>query len=332
MGRPRRPGTEQADHDEPSVAAGPDGPADERPDGGLDRPAGDESGAPAAPEDITGDAIHRYLGAIASRPLLTADEEYAFAVMAREGDFLARQKMIEHNLRLVVSIARHHQGRGVALLDLIAEGNVGLIQALDRFEPERGFRFSTYATWWIRQSIDRAIASQSRAIRLPTHVMRELSQVHRARRHLEAGWRAVGLARSASVEDIAHLVGKTSDEVADLLVLAEAPASLDQPVGAVDGASAHETVADEQSASPESHLAQRELEALTAQWLEGLVPKQRTVIERRYGLRGEDPATLEELAREMNITRERVRQIQQEALVRLKSLFDARGLKRDALF
>jgi RNA polymerase nonessential primary-like sigma factor len=162
--------------------------------------------------------------------------------------------------------------------------------------------------------------------------MRELNQVHRARRHLEAGWRGVGLSRTASVEDIAHLVGKTADEVADLLVLAEAPASLDEPVGAADGASPHETVADERSASPERRVAQLELESLMSQWLDGLTPKQRVVIERRYGLNGQDPATLEDLAREMDLTRERVRQIQQEALARLKGLFAARGLKRDVLF
>jgi RNA polymerase nonessential primary-like sigma factor len=331
MGRPHKPGTQHAEHDDPPDAAVPGGSAGALPEGSPDAPAGDEP-AVRTPEDFTGEAIQRYLGAIATRALLTPDEEYAYAVQAREGDFRARQKMIEHNLRLVVSIARHQQDRGVAFLDLIAEGNLGLIHALDRFEPERGFRFSTYATWWIRQSIDRAIASQSRAIRLPTHVMREINQLHRARRHLEAGWQSAGLARSASVEDIAHLVGKTSDEVTDLLVLAEAPTSLDEPAGAFDGASPQERVADEQSDSPEGHLAQRELESLMAQWLEGLVPKQRVVIERRYGLKGEDPATLEELAREMSITRERVRQIQQEALVRLKSLLEARGLRRDALF
>jgi RNA polymerase nonessential primary-like sigma factor len=150
--------------------------------------------------------------------------------MAREGDFDARQKMIEHNLRLVVSIARKFRNRGVAFLDLIEEGNLGLIHALDRFEPERGFRFSTYATWWIHHAIDRALATQARAVRLPTHVIRELNQVHRARHHLESGWRAAGLSRSASVDDIAHLLGRTADEISELMVLAEAPASLDGPI------------------------------------------------------------------------------------------------------
>jgi len=263
---------------------------------------------------------------------LTAEQEYACAVMAREGDFDARQKMIEHNLRPVVSIARNFLNRGVAFLDLIEEGNLGLIHALEKFEPERGFRFSTYATWWIRQSIDRALATQSRTVRLPTHVMRELNQVQRARRHLEAGWRAVGVDRSASVDDIAHLLGKTADEVADLLVLGEAPASLDSPVGEERGATLIEAMADPAASSPEWHVAQRELELLMDGWLDGLAPKQRLVIERRYGLNGQDPATLDDLARELDLTRERVRQIQQEALVRLYRVLAARGVKRDVLY
>ncbi len=285
-----------------------------------------------AADEVSGDAMRRYLHAIGTLRLLTAEQEYAYAVQAREGDFLARQKMIEHNLRLVVSIARHFVHRGVALLDLIAEGNLGLIHALERFEPERGFRFSTYATWWIRQSIDRAVAAQSRAIRLPTHVMRGLNQAQRARRHLEHGWRTAGLARSATFEDIAHLLGKTAEEVAALLALAEAPASLDGPHGEEGAGSLLDAVADPHGASPEWKVAQRELETLTGRWLEGLDSKHRRVIERRYGLNGEDPATLEDLARELDLTRERVRQIQQEALARLKRLLDSRGVHRDALY
>jgi RNA polymerase nonessential primary-like sigma factor len=288
--------------------------------------------APGSAGEVAADAVRRYLDAIGSRPLLSAEQEYGYAVLAHAGDFNARQKMIEHNLRLVVSIARNFLNRGVALLDLIEEGNLGLIHALDKFEPERGFRFSTYATWWIRQSIDRALATQSRAVRLPTHVMRELNQVQRARRHLESGWRAVGLPRPAGVDDIAHLLGKTPDEIADLLVLGEAPASLDSPVGEEPGLTLMEAVADQASASPEWHVAQRELELLMDGWLDGLSAKQRLVIERRYGLNGQDPATLEDVARELELTRERVRQIQQEALARLHRVLAARGVKRDVLY
>ncbi len=287
---------------------------------------------PGPTDEASGDAMRRYLAAVGSRSVLTAEQEYAYAMLAREGDFDARQKMIEHNLRLVISIARNFRNRGVTFLDLIEEGNLGLIHALDRFEPERGFRFSTYATWWIRHAIDRALATQARAVRLPTHVMRELNQIQRARQHLESGWRALGLARSASVDDIAHLLGKTADEVSDLLVLAEAPASLDVPVGDQNEAELIELVPDRGAAAPERHVAQRELEMLTDQWLEDLSAKQRLVIERRYGLNGQEPATLDDLARELGLTRERVRQIQQEALARLNQALSARGVRRDALY
>jgi RNA polymerase nonessential primary-like sigma factor len=285
-----------------------------------------------ATDEISGDAMRRYLAAVGSRPLLTAEQEYAYSVLAREGDFDARQKMIEHNLRLVISIARNFQNRGVTFLDLIEEGNLGLIHALDRFEPERGFRFSTYATWWIRHAIDRALATQARAIRLPTHVMRELNQIQRARQHLEAGWRAVGLARSASVDDIAHLLGRTADEVSDLMMLAEAPASLDSPAGDQGEGALVELVPDRAAVAPEWHVAQRELRVLMDQWLEDLSSKQRLVIERRYGLSGQEPATLDDVARELGLTRERVRQIQQEALARLNQALAARGVRRDVLY
>jgi RNA polymerase nonessential primary-like sigma factor len=162
--------------------------------------------------------------------------------------------------------------------------------------------------------------------------MRELNQVHRARRHLESGWRAVGANRTAGVDDIAHLLGKTADEIADLLVLGEAPASLDSPVGDDQGATLIEAVADQAGASPESHVAQRELELLMDGWLDGLSLKQRMVIERLYGLNGQDPATLDVLARELDLTRERVRQIQQEALARLHRVLAAHGVKRDVLY
>jgi RNA polymerase nonessential primary-like sigma factor len=287
--------------------------------------------AAGSPDEVSGDAMRQYLAAVGTRALLTAEQEYAYAVQAREGDFEARQKMIEHNLRLVVSIARNFQNRGVTFLDLIEEGNLGLIHALDRFEPERGFRFSTYATWWIRHAIDRALAAQGRAVRLPTHVMRDLNQLQRARQHLESGWRALGLSRSASVDDIANLIGKTVNEVTDLMVLAEAPASLDSPVGDQGEAMLFELVPD-QGAAPDRQVAQRELQLLMDQWLDDLSPKQRLVIERRYGLNGQEPSTLEDLARELGLTRERVRQIQQEALSRLQQALASRGVQRDVLY
>jgi RNA polymerase nonessential primary-like sigma factor len=240
--------------------------------------------------------------------------------------------MIVHNLRLVVAIARNFLNRGVTFLDLIEEGNLGLIHALDRFEPERGFRFSTYATWWIRQAIDRALAAQARMVRLPTHVMRELKQVQRARHQLESGWRAAGVSRSASVDDIAHLLGKTAHEVSGLMALGEAPASLDTPVDDEGETGLLELVPDQAAVAPERHVAQLELQLLVNRWLDDLSTKQRLVIERRYGLNGQDPSTLEDLARELGLTRERVRQIQQEALARLHQALQSRGVKRDVLY
>lgn len=282
-------------------------------------------------DDYAGDAIQRYLNAIGARPLLTPEQEFRYATLARAGDFLARQKMIEHNLRLVVSIAKNYSRRGVALLDLIEEGNLGLIHALEKFEPERGFRFSTYATWWIRQSVERAIINQARTVRLPVHVVRELRQVLRARRHLESEAAPAGPPREPRIEDIAHLVGRSIDEVADVLRLAETPTSLDVPFEGDPGSSLLDLLADHQADSPEVSVGSRELEALVAEWLQRLTDKQRLVIERRYGLRGFEPATLEELADELGLTRERVRQIQQEALQRLRRALGARGVGRDAV-
>ncbi len=283
-------------------------------------------------DDLAGDSIQQYLNAIGARPLLTPEQEYLFAMRARAGDFAARQSMIEHNLRLVVSIAKHYVNRGVSLLDLIEEGNLGLIHAIEKFEPERGFRFSTYATWWIRQSIERAIIHQARTIRLPVHVVRELNQVLRAKRHLEAERAANGERREARIDDIAHLVGRSVDEVADVLRLSESPASLDTPLESDPGSTLIDLLADTGAASPETAALAREIEQLVRDWLERLPDRQRTVIERRYGLNGLEPATLDDLAAELGLTRERVRQIQQEALQRLRRALLARGVERDALF
>lgn len=292
----------------------------------------DSGDARAVDADLAAaDTIQQYLNAIGARPLLTPEQEYALAARAREGEFAARQLMIEHNLRLVVSIAKHYANRGVGLLDLIEEGNLGLIHAIEKFEPERGFRFSTYATWWIRQSIERALIQQSRTIRLPVHIVRELNQTLRAKRHLEAAHSACGERREARLDDIAHFVGKTATEVAALLRLAEAATSLDTPLDGDGGASLIDVLADSQGDSPEMHVSQHELESNVREWMERLPGKQRRVIQRRYGLDGQEPATLEQLADELGLTRERVRQVQQEALQRLKRMLGARGLRADFL-
>jgi RNA polymerase nonessential primary-like sigma factor len=284
--------------------------------------------------ELTADTIQHYLNRISVKPLLTVEEEQRYSRLAKAGEFEARQVMIERNLRLVVSIAKGYLNRGVPLLDLIEEGNLGLMHAIEKFDPTRGFRFSTYATWWIRQSIERAIMNQARTVRLPVHVIRELNQVLRAKRHLEKNSLNADSAserRDASIDDIAYLTGKTTEEVTDILALNEHTASLDAPLDLDPASSLLDLLSDDQSQSPDAEVQHRELETLTRAWLGRLSDKHRHVIERRFGLNHIEPATLEELADEMGLTRERVRQIQQEALVRLKRFFASNGVRKDAV-
>lgn len=278
--------------------------------------------------ELSTDTTQHYLNQIGLRPLLSLAQEVHFATRAKQGDFDSRQKMIEHNLRLVVSIAKHYINRGVALLDLIEEGNLGLMRAIDKFEPERGFRFSTYATWWIRQSIERAIMNQARTVRLPVHMVRELNQILRAKYHLEAQHHD---GKDATAEDIAYLVGRPVEDVQDILALSEHAASLDAPLDNDPQASLMDMLPGDGDDSPDSRAEYHEITVLVRDWLTRMPDKQRTVIVRRFGLDNDDPATLEQLASEMGVTRERVRQIQQEALVKLKRALTARGVGKDAL-
>ena len=280
--------------------------------------------------DFLNDVTQIYLNEIGQSPLLSAAEELACARATRAGDFDARQKMIERNLRLVVSIAKHYLNRGLTLADLIEEGNLGLIHALEKFDPERGFRFTTYATWWIRQAVERAIMNQSRTIRLPAHVVKELNVVLRALRHLETHG-IMGEGREPTLEDVAHLLDKPVAQVRKVLGYNETVTSLDAPLEADPGLSVGDQLADEDAPTPELILHNSEIEDWIKQWLTELSERQRCVIERRYGLNGREVATLEQLARELDVTRERVRQIQAEALDRLRARLRVHGLSRDAL-
>jgi len=279
--------------------------------------------------DFLNDVTQIYLNEIGQSPLLSPAEELASARATRAGDFEARQKMIQHNLRLVVSIAKHYLNRGLTLADLIEEGNLGLIHALGKFDPERGFRFTTYATWWIRQSIERAIMNQSRTIRLPAHVVKELNVVLRALRHLETHGMREG--REPTLDDAAHLLGKPVAQLRKLLGYNEHVTSLDAPLESEPGLSVGDQLADDDAPTPELVLHNSEIEDWIRHWLGELSDRQRRVIERRYGLNGRDVATLEELARELDVTRERVRQIQAEALDKLRARLRVHGLSRDAL-
>jgi RNA polymerase nonessential primary-like sigma factor len=276
--------------------------------------------------DILSDVTQLYFNDIGQNALLTVDEEVRYARLVKQGDFLSRQKMIEHNLRLVVNIAKHYSGRGLQLLDLIEEGNLGLIHALEKFDPERGFRFSTYATWWIRQSIERAIMYQSRTIRLPVHVIKELNTVLRAMRHLETHSEC-----DPSPDDVAHLVELRVEDVRRLLSLNERMTSLDAPLEIDPMLSVGESIADENTPQPDIRLENSEIETYVREWLGQLNERQRSVIERRYGLNGSEINTLEQLAQSLDLTRERVRQIQIEALASLRKILRRSGMSRETL-
>lgn len=291
----------------------------------------------AAPPDAAsegGDSLTVYLREIRRTQLFTPEQEYQAACAARNGDFAARQSMIEHNLRLVVNIAKAYLGRGVPLADLIEEGNLGLMHAINKFEPERGFRFSTYATWWIRQSIERAAMMQARAIRLPVHVVRELQQVMRARRSLEGDAEfMVRRPDGVRVEDIAAFLGRGVQEVSELMALAEAPRSLDTGAARDDESfTLADTVASEdEGADPTGVTHTHEVEKLLDQWIHALTEREREVLEGRYGLNDREPETLEVLSVRLGLTRERVRQIQNEALAKMRRQLVRAGVQRDAL-
>jgi RNA polymerase nonessential primary-like sigma factor len=272
------------------------------------------------------DVTQRYLSEIGVNPLLSAEEEMALTRRVREGDFAARQTMIERNLRLVVNIAKHYLNRGIPLLDLVEEGNLGLIHALEKFDPERGFRFSTYATWWIRQNVERAIMNQSRTIRLPVHVSKELNQVLRAQREMEGR-----VSAGATTGEIASQLDKPLEDVRSILMLGEHALSLDAPLDIDPSLSVGESLADDSIQTPDVSIFNAEVEALLKSWIDALNDKQKMVIHHRYGIDDCELLTLEELAVRLEITRERVRQIQLEALGQLRRMLRRRGISKDAL-
>lgn len=273
------------------------------------------------------DATQLYLNEIGFSPLLSAEEEVYFSRKSLRGCEASRKRMIESNLRLVVKIGRRYVNRGLALLDLIEEGNLGLIRAVEKFDPERGFRFSTYATWWIRQTIERAIMNQTRTIRLPIHVVKELNVYLRAARELSQK-----LDHEPTPDDIATLLERPVADVQKMLGLNERVASVDVPIGQSSDKSLVDTIPDQQVSDPVALLQDSDLSESIDGWLTELTEKQREVVARRFGLRGYEMSTLEEVGREIGLTRERVRQIQVEALKRLRDILEKQGLNGESLF
>ncbi|MDV6253943.1 RNA polymerase sigma factor RpoS [Vibrio sp. EA2] len=273
------------------------------------------------------DATQLYLGEIGFSPLLTAEEEVLYARRALRGDEAARKRMIESNLRLVVKISRRYSNRGLALLDLIEEGNLGLIRAVEKFDPERGFRFSTYATWWIRQTIERALMNQTRTIRLPIHVVKELNIYLRTARELSQK-----LDHEPTAEEIAAQLDIPVEDVSKMLRLNERISSVDTPIGGDGEKALLDIIPDGNNSDPEVSTQDDDIKSSLIHWLEELNPKQKEVLARRFGLLGYEPSTLEEVGREIGLTRERVRQIQVEGLRRLREVLIKQGLNMENLF
>jgi RNA polymerase nonessential primary-like sigma factor len=287
----------------------------------------DEPISMEAHNDNSFDATRFYLNELGKSQLLTADQEKFYGKKALRGDEAARNIMIESNLRLVVKISRRYLNRGLPLLDLIEEGNLGLIRAVEKFDPDKGFRFSTYATWWIRQTIERAIMNQTRTIRLPIHIVKEMNVYLKAQHHL-----AQLMDREPSAEDIAEYLDKPVSVVKKMLKLNERVTSVDIPGGKDFDKPLVETISDAETMSPTEKLQEDGIKKNIANWVFQLSEKQREVICRRYGLCGYENATLEQVAQELGVTRERVRQIQMDSLKRLKEILEFNGYSFEAIF
>jgi RNA polymerase primary sigma factor len=272
--------------------------------------------------DMTTDSLQLFLKDIGKVRLLTAQEEVDLAKRIERGDLDAKQKMVESNLRLVVSIAKNYRNQGLPFLDLIQEGTLGLVRAAEKFDYRKGFKFSTYATWWIRQAIARALADKARTIRIPVHVVEKLNKIGRAERKL-----VTELGREPTAEEISEATGIDPEEVDSIKRSAQAPVSLEKPVGDEEESEFGQFIADERAESPYERAAEILTKEALREALENLSYRERRVLELRYGLGGEHPRTLDEVGRTFNVTRERIRQIENQSLKKLQSLAEAQKLR-----
>jgi RNA polymerase primary sigma factor len=275
--------------------------------------------------DMTTDSLQLFLKDIGKVRLLTAQGEVELAKRIERGDLDAKQKMVESNLRLVVSIAKNYRYQGLPFLDLIQEGTLGLVRAAEKFDYRRGFKFSTYATWWIRQAVARALADQARTIRIPVHIVEKLNRIGRAERSL-----VPELGREPTPEEIAEVTGIEPDEVDSIKRSAQAPVSLEKPVGDEEESEFGQFIADEKAESPYERVADILAKEALREALEKLSYRERRVLELRYGLGGEHARTLDEVGRTFSVTRERIRQIENQSLKKLQSLAEAQKLREVA--
>jgi RNA polymerase primary sigma factor len=290
-------------------------------------PAGDEAELDLAPEahDVSTDSLQLFLKDIGKVPLLTAAQEVELSKRIERGDHCAKQQMVEANLRLVVSIAKNYRNQGLPFLDLIQEGTIGLVRAAEKFDHRKGFKFSTYATWWIRQAVARALADKARTIRMPVHVVEKLNKISRAERKLLAE-----LGHDPTAEEIARELELDREEVEQIRRSAQAPVSLEKPVGDEEESEFGHFLADQSAALPEE-AAETQLRKETLKRILGaLGPRERRVLELRYGLDGQHPRTLDEVGRTFNVTRERVRQIENQSLKKLQALAESQKLREVA--
>jgi RNA polymerase primary sigma factor len=288
----------------------------------VDEDADDEAEEAAPAREVSTDALQLFLKDIGKVDLLTAAQEVELAKRIERGDHRAKQEMVEANLRLVVSIAKRYRNQGLPFLDLIQEGTIGLVRAAEKFDHRKGFKFSTYATWWIRQAVARALADKARTIRMPVHVVEKLNKIVRSERKLRAE-----LGREPTSAEVAADLDLTVDEVDHIRRSSQIPVSLEKPVGDDEESEFGHFLTDENEPLPEEHVEETLRKDTLKHILAGLSQRERRVLELRYGLNGERPRTLDEVGRTFNVTRERIRQIENQTLKKLRALADAQKLR-----